>query len=93
MYSQLANISIISFCGYLHCIVKYRNISLSLTVDICSASLFTTYTNTYSCVPVKRAGPIKPAGWNFQSNSKNEQALLSKQGGIFIQISKTSRLY
>ena len=41
------------------------------------ARLFDTL--EYSCVPIKRAGPIKQAGRNILSNFKNEQALLSEQ--------------
>ena len=49
--------------------------------------------NTYSCVPIKRAGPIKQAGRNFQENFKNEKALLNEQGGTFKETLEMSRLY
>ena len=39
-------------------------------------------------MPIKRAGPIKQAGRNFLSNFKNEQALLSEQGGISVKFQK-----
>ena len=42
----------------------------------------------YSCVPIKRAGPIKQAGRNFLSNFKNKQALLSQQDGISVKFKK-----
>ena len=47
--------------------------------------------STYSCVPIKRAGSIKRAGRNFHEKSKNEQALLSEQAGIFVKILKMCR--
>ena len=47
----------------------------------------------YSGVPITRAGCIKQAGRNFYDIHQNEQALLSKQAGIFMMILKTSRHY
>ena len=34
-------------------------------------------------MPIKRAGPIKQAGRNFQGNFRNEQALLIEQIGKY----------
>ena len=39
-------------------------------------------------MPIKQAGPIKRAGRNFLLNFKNEQALLSEQGGISVKYQK-----
>ena len=42
-------------------------------------------------MPIKQAGRIKRAGWNFPSNFKNEQVILSEEGEIFMVISESSR--
>ena len=64
-------------------------------VCICSKSYKLRHKSStrYSCVPIKRAGPIKQAGRNFQENFRNEQALLNEQGGIFKETLEMSRLY
>ena len=54
-------------------------------------TLTNTLVTNYSCVPIKRAGPIKQAGRNFQNFFKDEQALLSEQAGTLMMILKTSR--
>ena len=46
----------------------------------------------YSGVPITRAGCIKRAGWIFHEIRRNEQAVLSKQGGISLKFHNTSRL-
>ena len=51
------------------------------------------FPNTYSCVPIKQAGPIKRAWRTFQNIFKNDQAPLNEQARIFMMILKTSRLY
>ena len=74
---------------------KNKSVFLKLLKNDWSESLAvqTSYFTHYSCVPIKRAGPIKQAGRNFQENFRNEQALLNKQGGIFKETLEMSRLY
>ena len=40
----------------------------------------------YSCLPIKRAGSNKQAGWIISETLTNKQAVINKQGGILVSI-------